>query len=77
MGISRRTAVVRRNQGNLAAEPGERPLVVADQVLTVRLVTLLVIVGARLGVVAVIFHDRPRDAYLGVGDRDGGLLMLS
>ena len=61
-GTGWRAAVTGRGQGDLVAEPGEGLLVVADEMLVVALVPLVVVVGASLGVVAVVFHDRPGDA---------------
>src|SRR5262249_6550441 len=70
-----RAAVPWRDQGDVAAEPGQGLLVVTDQVLAVALVTLVVVVLAGVGVVLAAGHDRPGDADQGVGDRDRGLLL--
>ena len=66
-----------RDQGDLAAEPGHGLLVVTDQVLTVALVTLVVVVLAGVGVVLAAGHDRPGYADQGPGDRDRGFLLMA
>jgi hypothetical protein len=58
-------AVPGRAQGDLAAEPGQGVLVVADQVLTVALVAVVL---ADVGVVLAAGHDRPGYADQGPGD---------
>jgi hypothetical protein len=72
-----RAAVPGRDQGDLAAEPGQGLLVVTDQVLAVALVTLVVVVLAGVGVVLAAGHDGPGDADQDTGDRDCGLLLLA
>src|SRR5436189_3314580 len=72
-----RAAVSGRDEGDLAAEPGQGLLVVADQVLAVALVTLVVVVLAGVGVVLAAGHDRPGYADQGMGDRDRGLLLVA
>src|SRR6266699_461501 len=73
----RRAAVPGRDQGDLAAEPGQGLLVVSDQVLAVALVALVVVVLAGVGVVLAAGHDRPGDAGQGPGDRGRGFLLMA
>src|SRR5580704_16498842 len=70
-------AVAGWSEGDLAAEPGQGLLVVADEVLAVAAVPLLVVVLAGLGVVLAAAQDRPGDADQGVRHGDGGFLLVA
>jgi hypothetical protein len=71
-----RAAVAGRDEGELAAEPGQGLLVVRDQVLAVAVVPLVVVVLAGVGVVLAAGHDRPGGADQGTDDRGRGFLLV-